>query len=160
MPSTLSLFFDHDHSEGSGEEWGAAAAGRGGAEFSGGQEDAVIGVEPHVAGASGSLDRFEDVVRVGAVLMDDGESAVGVRGEGVGRGGVVTCAIDASADGKCSDDLAGLIVGHGHDAAAAAAEETVVGSVEGHRDGLFAGCGGPAAVEGRGAGKALPCLLW
>ena len=76
--------------------------------------------------------------------MNYGERTVGVRGEGVARGRVVPGAVDALPNWDGGDHFAGLIVGDRHQAAAASAEQAVVGGVNSHGDRLPARGGGPA----------------
>ena len=90
-------------------------------------------IEPHVARALLRLHGPDDVIRVGRVLMDDGQRTVGVGRERIGRRRIVRGAVDALTDRQRRDDRSGLIVRHRHHAAAAAAEQTMVCGVDRHR---------------------------
>src|ERR1019366_7691113 len=96
------------------------------------------GVEPHVARPLWRLYVLDDAILVRRVLMNYGERAVRIGGKRVARG-----RIETSADRDRGHHLARLIVGYRHHAAAASAEQAVVGGVDSHGDRLLARGGGP-----------------
>src|SRR6267378_6676025 len=150
----LVVLHHHHHERSRNDGWTASGirgrrVGRRGPELGRDDVDAMRGgIEAHVAAARSGLDVLHDMVLVGTILMDDRQRAIRVRREHVARGRIERGAVYAGADRRRRDDATGLVVGDGQQAAATAAEQTVMHGIDGHGDRLLAGRGRPAARDG------------
>ena len=107
----------HHHERSRNDGWTApgirrGGVGRRGPEPRGDHEDTMRRrIQAHVAAARRGLDVLDDVVLVGAVLMNDRQRAIRIRSEHIARGGIERGTVHTGADGSGRDDATGLIIG-------------------------------------------------